>query len=168
MFYALIVIVVAAAIALKFLQSRQDDDNSSGSGLQIKVNSKQYFFTKAETGFYKALLPIASEMGLTVCPKVGLWDVFDDARGAPKHQANRYKQKHVDFLLLKGPMFQPVAGIELDGNSHQSDRQKSLDLVKDEVFRSAKLPLLRFQNQQAYDQGEIRSRLNEVLATAAV
>jgi hypothetical protein len=156
------VLLVLILIAFKVLQVRQRKQGgrpTTGGSAPFKVGAKTYFFSKAESAFFQALQPIAVEMGLTICPKVGLTDLFYDSHGAERHQANRYKQKHVDFLLLKGADFQPVAGIELDGKSHQAIKQAARDLVKDDVFRAAKLPLLRFQNQGSYDQSELRKQI---------
>jgi very-short-patch-repair endonuclease len=55
---------------------------------------------------------------------------------------NWISQKHVDYLI-SFPDFQPILAIELDGKSQGSEKQQERDVVKDQAFRSAHLPLVR-------------------------
>lgn len=59
----------------------------------------------------------------------------------------RFRDKHVDFLICERKNYQPVLGIELDGASHDRSEQKYRDAVKETVFKSAGLPLVRFRNE---------------------
>jgi Protein of unknown function (DUF2726) len=77
-----------------------------------------------------------------VFPKVWVADVLESA-GGDRVGFNRISQKHVDFLLVSLPNFQPVMAIELDGKPHGSEKQQKGDAVKDQVFKSAGMPLVR-------------------------
>ena len=105
----------------------------------------------------------AAELDLLVFPKVGLNDVFEDDRGAPRGQYARYCQMHVDFALVTRGGQRPVAGIELDDSSHfRPDRQEN-DAKKDAVFLAADLPLLRFYATAPVTSAEIVTRLEDRL-----
>lgn len=131
---------------------------------EFLLDVRPCIFSAAEAKFYGELAAAAAGLGLQVFPKVGLNDVFKDRSGAPRGQYNRYAQMHVDFLLVAGDGFRPVAGVELDGESHQGARQQKRDEKKAAVFKAAGVPLLRFYNQVAVGQAELRQKLEDCLA----
>jgi Protein of unknown function (DUF2726) len=77
-----------------------------------------------------------------VFPKVRVADVLKST-GDGRAGFNRISQKHVDYLLVSLPNFQPVMAIDLDGKSHGSQKQQARDAVKDQAFKSAGVPLVR-------------------------
>ncbi len=145
---ALVVTILALRVA--FLVARALDD-------RFKVEVVPAFFSRAEHAFYNDLLGIAADLDLVVFPKVGLKDLFKDRNGARRGQFFRYAQLHVDFLLVSPGSFEPVLGIELDGESHLSAIQQTRDIKKDRVFKAAGLPLVRFRNGAR--AREVRERL---------
>lgn len=132
---------------------------------RFKVAVVPRFFTRAEHAFYTDLLGIAAEFQLVVFPKVGLKDLFLDRPGARRGQFFRYAQLHVDFLLVRPADYEPVLGIELDGESHLSEVQRVRDHKKNNVFKAAGLPLVRFQN--GAKSREVRDRLTATLKKGA-
>ena len=166
---AFIALIAVAALALlaKLTPNRRDDRASGGTG-PFLVDTKQYFFTTAENRFFTALVPVAQALDLVVFPKVGLNDIFKDRKGADRGQYNRYAQMHVDYLLVTRKDFKPVVGIELDGSSHQGEKQQARDQKKADVFRAARLPLVRLFNQDKFTETEIRTKLENVLGLQQV
>lgn len=139
----------------------------SSEGYAFRVAPKSYFFSKAEGAFFPALLEAAAQQQLLVFPKVGLCDVFVDTKDAESGQRLRYAQMHVDYLLVRSGDFRPVAGIELNGASHQADKQQANDRKKKAVFDAAGVPLLTFYNQPSYAVWEIQTRLQDVMGLPA-
>lgn len=139
---------------------------ASEANLAFQVSTKPAFFSKAERTFFLALTPVATHMGLDVFPKVGLNDVFEDRPGAEPGQYARYSQQHIDYLLVVHDSNRIVGGIELDGPSHEYDRQRAKDQKKAAVFNAANIPLIRFYNQNAYTYDEIKTKLEDALGTA--
>ncbi|MNK87734.1 hypothetical protein D3C87_1076750 [compost metagenome] len=128
-----------------------------------RLDAKSYFFSRAEGAFYPKLVEAATDLELLVFPKVGLCDIFVDKKGVEPGQRLRYAQKHVDYLLVRRRDFMPVAGIELNGPSHQEESQQANDRTKKAVFSAAGLPLLTFYNQPSYSAREIQTRLQDIL-----
>ena len=89
--------------------------------------------------------------------------MFKGKKGADKGQYNRYAQMHVDYLLVTAKDFRPVAGVELDGKSHESERQADRDGRKNEVFKAAGLPLLRFTNGVDPSPESLRQRIEDAV-----
>jgi len=164
LFAALIAFIIITGLALltRLAPNRRTDQESSGIG-PFLVDAKPYFFTQAESRFFTALVPAAQDLDLIVFPKVGLNDIFKDCKGAAKGQYNRYAQMHVDYLLVTRKDYRPVVGIELDGNSHQGEKQQARDQKKAAVFKAARLPLVRFYNQDKFHGAEIGAKLEDVL-----
>ena len=159
-------VLALAAAALKGRLGEPQADDTKGS-FHFRLETKPYFFSVAENKFYAALIASAEALDLVVFPKVGLNDIFKDSKDAEKSQYNRYAQMHVDYLLVTRDEYKPVAGIELNGSSHQGKRQQTRDQKKAAVFKAAKLPLLRFYNQDKFNETDVRTKLQDVLGTRA-
>jgi hypothetical protein len=119
------------------------------------------FLSPAEQSFYLVLRAATVDWG-TVCPKVGLGDIFWAKSSDPsiyRTATNRIDRKHVDFLLCDPNTMRPLLGIELDDRSHQrADRQERDDFVE-HVFAAAQLPLVRLPVRRAYPVAELRTLL---------
>ena len=126
----------------------------------LPVSAKRYFFSRAEHAFFRSLEEAIAGSGYRAFPNVRLNDLFliDDPaqRGAV---LGRLRDKHVDFVLVDPAQgFRPVLAIELDGASHQRAEQQYRDAVKDVIFRSGGLKLVRLPSR-AYSAPELRERL---------
>jgi len=152
-------LAVLAAVAIKARAGSKSTGDISSS--DFRVDPKAYFFTRPENAFYTALVPIAQELGYCVFPKVGLKDIFQEKPGADRGQYNRYAQMHVDYLLVTRQNYRPVAGIELNGASHERERQRTRDMKKSAVFGAGKLPLIQFSN--GAHEREIQQQLQVTL-----
>jgi Protein of unknown function (DUF2726) len=135
----LVGVFVLRAWVLKF------ETSSAKSNYSYK--RKTYFFTRSENEFFGLLQRTLKERTLEgrnviVFPKVRVADILETSSGGLAG-FNRISQKHVDYLLVSLPDFQPILAIELDGKSHRSEKQQARDAVKDQAFKSANLPLVR-------------------------
>lgn len=124
----------------------------------IPVKTRRRFFTRAEEAFYWELLKATKEKPVRVYCKPRLDDIFEADGHITQGERNRLTNKHVDFLITD-LQFKPLMGIELDGDSHLNERQIHNDKVKDMVFRSAKLPLVRFTNKQNAKAADITKQI---------
>ena len=93
-----------------------------------------------------------------VFPKVRVADVLETTSGGLAG-FNRISQKHVDYLVVSLPNFQPLMATELDGKSHGSDRQQARDAVKDQAFKTAGMPLVRVPVSRDLSDVMLRSLL---------
>lgn len=88
-----------------------------------------------EKSFYKAVKPIANELGLTVFSKIRLADLLNVPNNISKRQTwfNYIKAKHVDFVLVDNDMNIKVI-IEVDDKTHNRDDRKQRDNFVDKAF----------------------------------
>ncbi len=115
---------------------------SSAKNFNFLYKRKQYFFTRSENDFFGLLQRTLEGRSVIVFPKVRVADVLESTSN-DRAGFNRISQKHVDYLLVSLPNFQPIMAIELDGKSHGSEKQQKRDAVKDQAFKSAGVPLVR-------------------------
>ena len=74
----------------------------------------------------------------------------------------------MDFLLVELPNYRPVLAIELDGTSHETEKQQYRDAVKDVAFKSGGLLLVRLDARQPHTPSSIREVLAAHLKMAPV
>jgi len=128
---------------------------------EYRYHLRDEFLSPAEQSFFLVLRSATVDWA-TVCPKVGLGDIFWAKSSDPsiyRTATNRIDRKHVDFLLVEPSTLKPLLGIELDDRSHQrADRQERDDFVE-RVFAAARLPLVRLPVRRAYPVVELRALL---------
>ncbi|TSA87090.1 DUF2726 domain-containing protein [Deinococcus detaillensis] len=129
------------------------------------VQAKQYFFSRSEGQFYETLLEALQGGPYIAFPNVRLNDLMMIKASGGERQAvlGRLRDKHVDFLIVARAQYRPVLGIELDGASHENDQQQYRDAVKDTLFASARLPLLRLDARRLYRPAELSKLLKSAL-----
>lgn len=98
---------------------------------------KSWLFSYNEKDAYNKLKPIAEELGYTVFAKVRLLDLLEPVKGTKKYKTYFYKvqAKHVDFVLCDTKLVARYI-IELDDNSHNTEKRKERDSFVDEVVQS--------------------------------
>jgi hypothetical protein len=150
---------------------RQEDkpDEAAPERIETEVYPLAYqvrpsLLTKAERSFYGALRQAVRDEWL-IFAKVRLSDIVTVPRGVAgwQTQFNRGQSKHADFILCDAATLRVVAAIELDDASHQRVDRQERDAFVEEVFATAKLPLIRVPAKQAYTIESVRSLLTRHL-----
>jgi very-short-patch-repair endonuclease len=138
--YVLFFVVLAAIVVFRLWLQQSESSSVQHSDLSYK--RKLYFFTRSENEFFGLLQRTLKGRNVVIFPKVRVADVLESTSGVLAG-FNRISQKHIDYLVVSLPDFQPVMAIELDDKSHGSQKQQARDAVKDQAFNSAGLPLVR-------------------------
>ena len=127
---------------------------------EIPVKRKR-LLSEAELNFYHVLKSVIPE-GREINCKCRLEDIMYVENG-PRKQSYRgkIKSRHVDFLI-----YNPVNGytdyaIELDDKSHETEKQIESDRLKDQVFETIGMPLIRIKAKAFYQPEEIRKIIEE-------
>ncbi|GAA5501109.1 hypothetical protein Dxin01_00840 [Deinococcus xinjiangensis] len=133
---------------------------------QLPVRTKPYFFSRSERELFEQLLIILPSHQFRVFPNVRISDLFTIEASGAKARATygRMQEKHVDFLVVKLPEHRPVLGIELDGPSHTAAAQQYRDAVKNVIFESAGLPLLRLSTKRQFTSAQLAALLAPLLS----
>ena len=125
------------------------------------------FLSPAEYSFFMVLKSAVADSAL-ISIKVGLSDLFyAKSSDASKYRiyTNKIDRKHVDFLLCDPKTVRPIVAIELDDKSHQRSDRQARDEFVENVFRAAKLPLVRIPVKHSYTTTELQALLKPYLVT---
>lgn len=155
----LLLLFFAAVLGTRALKPAQRPRSDVPSSLPVKA--KPFFFTRSERAFYEALLQALDGQPYRVFANVRLQDLFQNQAQGQAWAATqaRMRDKHVDFLIVSLPDYRPVLGLELDGESHERPRQQYRDQVKDVLFRSGGLKLLRLSTRDPHSAASLRVQL---------
>ncbi len=136
----LVIVAIGAFGAVMQLRERFSAESSSGK-YPLEFKRKGKFFTKSELQYYGALLE-ALQGHYIVFPKVRLSDVLE-AQGEKRYSHySRIRAMHFDFLVLSHD-FVPLLALEIDGKSHNNQKQQKFDATKNEACRVAGFALER-------------------------
>ncbi|UCB33490.1 hypothetical protein J9874_04073 (plasmid) [Duffyella gerundensis] len=61
---------------------------------------------------------------------------------------NQMGRKSIDLLVCDRKRSKVICGVEIDGESHEDDNQIKYDEIKNFLFKSAGIPLIRFTNDE--------------------
>jgi very-short-patch-repair endonuclease len=134
------------------LLKARGSDGGSGASAPFEFNLKRKtFFTKSELAFHHNLLSVLEGQPYAIFPKVRLADLFIAYEESRQTAFNKISRKHVDCVIVAMPEGVSLVGIELDGPSHENERQQAHDADKDAAFKAAGLPLLRVATNRLND-----------------
>ena len=130
---------------------------------KLPYELNETILTERERAFYRILKPIADKLELQICPKVRVADIVSIKKGTKDWQKwfNKIRSKHVDFLLCDYDM-NIVLMIELDDRSHESERAKKNDALKNAIFGGR---LVRIRSLKDDVEAEITAALKKLKIT---
>ena len=122
---------------------------------------RRYLLTRNEAAFFQVLTTVLGDRYLISC-KVRLADIItcsdcDWKRG----YANRISQKHVDFVVTSAKTSRIVAAIELDDRSHRRRERRMRDAFVNQLFRNARVHLVRVPARWDYDKEVVTRYLTD-------
>lgn len=127
---------------------------------KLPYEMNETILTERERSFYRILRPIADKLELQICPKVRVADIVSIKKGIRDWQKwfNKIRSKHVDFLLCDYDM-NIVLIIELDDRSHETERAKKNDALKNAIFGNK---LVRIRSLKDDVEGIITTALKKL------
>ncbi|MBI5057086.1 MAG: DUF2726 domain-containing protein [Nitrospirae bacterium] len=118
--------------------------------------------TNSERSFYGVLNIVLKDKNVEVFCKVGIKDIVKTVSW-DYFYFNRISAKHLDFLVCDKSSVSPILAIELDDSSHDREDRKRSDEIKDRVFKTVGIPLVRFQVKSGYNLGAVREKIEPYL-----
>lgn len=127
---------------------------------KLPYEMNETILTERERSFYRILRPIADKLELQICPKVRVADIVSIKKRTRDWQKwfNKIRSKHVDFLLCDYDM-NIVLIIELDDRSHETERAKKNDALKNAIFGNK---LVRIRSLKDDVEGIITTALKKL------
>lgn len=156
----LLIVVVAflVFVALVALKSKQ----GSGAGtIGFPYRPAKALFSPAERSFI-GVLDLAVGTDYRVFGKVRVADIATVKTGlsnsARQGALNRVAQKHFDYVVCGVRDLNVVCAIELNDNSHSSQRAQARDELLVKVCQVINLPLLQVPAKQSYVLQDLRTQ----------
>ena len=78
----------------------------------------------------------------------------------------RINRRSVDYVLADTKTLQAVYAIELDDKTHDTEKGKAVDALKNEILQQIQLPLIRFRNPQTMSDEDIVESFKSARAEA--
>lgn len=127
----------------------------------LPYTKKSSLITKTERDFL-CVLNEAVDGKANIYPQVRLWDILKvsalDRKNKRTHE-NRIRSKHIDFTLCDKKTFKILGCIELDDKTHNNDQAIKNDMLKDDAFKAAGLPLIRI-NCEDYTLNSVKDSIS--------
>lgn len=128
----------------------------------LTLNSKPRLLSAAELRFFHALKKAVGRKHY-IGVKVRIADLIDYSPAAWKAHGRATSSLHIDFVLLNSKDTAIIVCIELDDQSHATDKGYERDKVKTRILFEAGIPLIRFPARRAYDARAISKTIKEAL-----
>lgn len=154
---------------IEYIFKKRKDGQNIESIEKYHYQRKDYFMTRAEHECFNYLQSLVGEQ-YYIFPQVHLSTILDEKivgqnwRGALAH----IEKKSVDYVICDKAYIKPIMALELDDLSHEREDRVERDGIVENIFKEAKLPLLRFENQGQLNKDEITNKVLEVLRMSAV
>jgi hypothetical protein len=147
----LVIFLLLCALFIKWLFIKLISPiRTGGSAKAVTVEKQKEYKKKAtvmndsEMALFHALIGGLSDKYF-VFPKMRIADILDIVDGSGYYKRrNDILPKHIDFLICDEWM-KPLLAIELDGSSHNKLSRITQDVLKNDVFQDAGLPLQRIK-----------------------
>lgn len=139
------------------IESKQKEKNNFKKNNKITNTStnempyqKRKILTDTEQKFYEQLKIITDKENMIICPKVRLEDIIETTSIKQKQKYRGYiKSRHIDFVICDKNM-NTLGAIELDDDSHHSEKAKTIDNFKNELFKTVGIRLIRVYRKSDY------------------
>lgn len=159
MFEVIFILLVIAALALWFFarpkfETPQTQPSDQRTYKQYAA-ARSVFVNTSEMAFYHALRRDMPKDAF-VLSKVRLEDIIGVKPSIKNPEARwklraRVKSRHVDFLVID-KIGTPLAAIELDGSVHSTPETFHADTLKNGLFSTVGIPLIRVETGRDYSE----------------
>lgn len=153
--FIIIILIAGLILAAKILDEKKKEQEvlpEENIGSYFKL--RDYFFTNSEKPFFDELVRQAGERFI-VLSKVRLEDVVTTAKRLDYKEKglkrNYIKSKHLDFVLVDKSSGKIACIFELDGYSHNSEKQAKYDKIKDDILNGVGVKFSRVRVGQNYE-----------------
>ena len=159
----------------KFLANEFKEDNNDSNvkeknyDFELKTSYNEFsilkpknIFTKYELIFFKELKEFLNWTSFILLSKVRIADMIEAKQYVAYKDFisvfNKINRKHIDFVITD-IKWKILCLIELDGYSHNYLKTKESDDLKNKLFKSLNIPLIRFQNWHNHDLSKLKNLL---------
>lgn len=143
-----VLVFIAYIVIQKLKQSESNFDSIKKpiDNIGSYFTLKKYFFTQSEKTFFTELIKQNNNQ-YTILSKVRLEDIVSAKKTLDWKEKgikrNYIKSRHLDFVILDNHYGNILAVIELDGKSHDTEKQGKYDKIKDDILNTVGVKFYR-------------------------
>lgn len=140
------IVAILIVIANKF-KPAPEPQTSRRVSPYYRYTRKSYIMTEPEAHFYRRLQNIANDKYL-VFPQIHLSSLANNITAGKYRKLGfqRINRRSVDYVLADIETLQTVYTVELDDRTHDTQKGKYSDALKQEILEQIQVPLVRFRN----------------------
>lgn len=116
------------------------------------IKKKDYVTTPREWKFFRRLQDYLKDKEVLIFNKIRVWDIIEvestKNKFRPYSITSRIDRSHIDFIVVNKKTLKIICAIELDDYTHNTEKAKEKDEVKNILFDFAKIPLFRFTKDE--------------------
>ncbi|MGO3702165.1 MAG: DUF2726 domain-containing protein [Candidatus Saccharimonadales bacterium] len=148
--------VVAAIILVSAAISKLFQPKRGGPARLYSYSRKKGIMTDAEKEFYRRLQRIVREKYI-IFPQVHLSSLAHNKTKGKYYKAGfqRINRRSVDYVLADPETLDAVYAVELDDRTHDTQKARVVDRIKNEILQEINLPLVRFRNVRTMSDDDI-------------
>jgi very-short-patch-repair endonuclease len=140
--------------------------NPEAQEYKYKYKRRNFLITRAEHELYDVLVAAFGEK-YYIFPQIHLPSLVDHKIvGQNWYGAFRHiDEKSVDFVICDKQYIKPLLAIELDDQTHETEKIRMRDIEVEAILSNAGLPLLRIKNHEHFNKDEIIQNLTNSLTS---
>ncbi len=151
--------LLLAALFIQLIKSFLRDEK------ELPYKAKPFLFSRSEHEFLRILNEQIDTKRYMIFPKVRLADFIEVTTMRTEWQGwwNKIRSKHVDFLIWDVEQNKITLAIELDGNSHNSEKMQRRDEFVDQLYERIGVKLARVRVSSDFEviASEITQKLKQ-------
>lgn len=168
----MVILVIIAIAAMMFLggdkkgSTQKKEPAKDAEKPKAQYMDKFQLLNKTEQELMRRLYEAAEPENLYVFSQVSMSQLFfiNSNRPGAFQQLGEIGRKSIDFLLVRKNDTGIIAAIELNGPTHDSDKQKASDDKKKNALKQAGIPLITFYPNSLPDLYKIKETIKTATA----
>lgn len=155
-FFIIVILLILFGVIIFFKKVTLEKKNSNSSIEEeefLPYQAKKYLFSRSEKVFLHFLKNGIDGDKFMIFPKVRLADFIEVTEKGSEYRGwfNKIKSKHIDFIIWDIEKSKIALAIELDGNSHQSEKMIKRDEFVNSLYKKVEINLYRLKVGKEYD-----------------
>jgi very-short-patch-repair endonuclease len=149
---------IGVIVFITNLKNKMELSDEKNKKLKENIGSyftlKKFFFTQSEKSFFEELKK-QNNGQYTILSKVRLEDIVSAKKTLNWKEKgikrNYIKSRHLDFVILDNHYGNILSVLELDGKSHDTEKQGRYDKIKDDILNSVGVMFYRVKVGEIYE-----------------
>lgn len=138
--------------------SKKKQETKNPPQTEKNYYKKESLITESEKKYFHAIKRIIGEQYI-LQPQINLASIVEKTK---KHKYQNELYRNIDFGIFT-PDYQLIALIEINDNTHNTQKRKARDHKVKDICEQAEIPLITFWTKYGVNEDYIEKRIKEVI-----